>query len=98
MFQLHRVVVPTGSGAATVPQPEHHDLRVARLSVGHGKGALFPPKLGSLPAFLNGLQELGCSFCQSNSDRAEMPILVAAASAVRPLAIASTSRSHISRR
>ena len=44
MFQLHRVVVPSGSGAAAVPQPEHHDLRVARLAAGHGESALFPPQ------------------------------------------------------
>ena len=31
----------------------------------------------------------GCSFCQLNKDRAEMPILAAAASAERPVAMAS---------
>src|SRR5882757_1631809 len=58
VFQLHRVVVPSSSSAAAVPQPEHHDLRVARLAAGHCERALLPPELRPLAAFLNGLQKL----------------------------------------
>jgi hypothetical protein len=58
VFELHRVVVPSVSGAAAVPQPQHHNLRVTGLSAGHGNGALFPPELRPLAAFLNGLQKL----------------------------------------
>jgi hypothetical protein len=42
VLELHRVVVPSGSGATAVPQPEYHNLSVARLTICHGKGTLFP--------------------------------------------------------
>jgi hypothetical protein len=58
VFELHRIVVPSGSGMATVPQSDPHHLRVARLDAGHGKDTLLPPKLGPLPTLLNGLQKL----------------------------------------
>src|SRR5712671_3866646 len=37
VLELHRVVVPSSGSAATVPQSQHHNLRVARLAAGHGE-------------------------------------------------------------
>jgi hypothetical protein len=54
VLELHRVVVPSSSGAAAVSQPEHDNLGIARFTIRHGKGAFLPPELGPLPALLNG--------------------------------------------
>jgi hypothetical protein len=89
-------IMPARSCPGAVLEGQHDQLDIARSAFSHGDGLTFPKQQSLLAAFLNGLQKFWMSALPVKTARGEMPMEAAAASRLRPVAMALTKASHIS--